>query len=155
MFLPAFFLVATLFFILVLSALLFPFLLQESFVNVFSKCILPKIASLLLFVVYYKCFFAIFYFCCDFVFIIVNADVTFSFFSVKVCSNAFFCHKLLFFVVFIKMFLPAFFSCCNFVFYSCKICVTFPLLLQKDFWLIFQPHFHRKLLTFCLFAAFR
>lgn len=61
-------------------------------------------------------FFSIFYFCCDFVFIIVNADVTFSFFSVKVCSNAFFCHKLLFFVVFIKMFLPAFFSCCNFVF---------------------------------------
>lgn len=63
MFLHAFFfLVTTLFFILVLSALLFPFLLQESFVNVFSKCILPKIASLLLFVDYYKCFLQFFIF---------------------------------------------------------------------------------------------
>ena len=39
-----------------------PFLLQESFVNVFSKCILPKIASLLLFVDYYKCFLQFFIF---------------------------------------------------------------------------------------------
>lgn len=156
MFLPAFFSCYNFVFILVKSALLFPFLLQESFVNVFSKCILPKIASLLLFVDYYKCFFAIFYFCCDFVFIIVNADVTFFLFLSKGFFKRFFLSQTLVFLLCLsKCFFCNFYTCCNFVFYSCTICVTFPLLLQKDFWLIFQPHFHRKLLTFCLFAAFR
>ena len=90
-----------------------------------------------------------FYTCCDFVFIIVNADVTFFLFFSKGLFKRFFCHKLLFFLLCLsKCFCLHFFSCCNFVFYSCKICVTFPLLLQKDFWLIFQPHFHRKLLAF-------
>lgn len=73
----------------------------------------------------------------------------FSYFSVKVCSNAFFCHKLLFFCcVYQNVFACIFFLLQLCFFYSCKICVTFPLLLQKDFWLIFQPHFHRKLLAF-------
>lgn len=72
----------------------------------------------------------------------------FPFLSKGLFKRFFLSQTLVFFVVLIKMFLPAFFSCCNFVFYSCTICVTFPLLLQKDFWLIFQPHFHRKLLAF-------
>lgn len=56
--------------------------------------------------------------------------------------------RIVFFVVFIKCFFLQFLYLLQFCFYYCKICVTFPLLLQKDFWLIFQPHFHRKLLAF-------
>ena len=146
-----FFLVTTLFFILVLSALLFPFLLQESFVNVFSKCILPKIASLLIFVVYYKCFFAIFYFCCDFVFIIVNADVTFFLFLSKgFFKRFFFVTNSCFFVVFIKMFLPAFFSCCNFVFILVISALLFPFCYRK----IFGWFFNRIFTENCLLFAF-
>lgn len=128
-----------------------PFLLQESFVNVFSKCILPKIASLLLFVDYYKCFFAIFYFCCDFVFIIVNADVTFFLFLSKGFFKRFFLSQTLVFLLCLsKCFFCNFYTCYNFVFYSCTICVTFPLCYRK----IFGWFFNRIFTENCLLFAF-
>ena len=87
-----------------------PFLLQESFVNVFFQTHLHENAFFYFLSIIINVFFAIFYFCCDFVFIIVNADVTFFLFLSKgLFKRFFFATNSCFFVVFIKMFLPAFF----------------------------------------------
>ena len=102
------------------------------------------------------CFFVIFthlytqfFFFCRFLSCFSNA------FSSVLFLYLFMNHSLLLFFRVLQNVFACIFFLLQLCFYNCNICVTFPLLLQKDFWLIFQPHFHRKLLTFCLFATFR
>ena len=84
-------------FIIVISALLLILFITGKFCKRFFQTHLHENAFFYFLSIIINVFFAIFYFCCDFVFIIVNADVTFSFFSVKVCSNAFFITNSCFF----------------------------------------------------------
>lgn len=96
-------------------------------------------------------FFAIFYFCCDFVFIIVNADVTFFLFLSKGFFKRFFLSQTLVFLLCLsKCFFCNFYTCCNFIFYSCTICVTFPLCYRK----IFGWFFNRIFTEICLLLPF-
>ena len=67
----------------------------------------------------------------------------FSYFSVKVCSNAFFCHKLLFFCcVYQNVFFCNFYTCCNFVFILVISALLFPFVTERflaDFSTAFSP----------------
>lgn len=150
-----FFLVTTLFFILVLSALLFPFLLQESFVNVFFKRILPKIASLLLFVVYYKCFLCNFLFLLQFYFCNCKCRRYFFLFLSKGFFKRFFLSQTLVFLLCLsKCFFCNFYTCCNFVFILVMSALLFPFVTER-FLADFSTAFSPKSAYFCLFAAFR
>ncbi len=134
MFLPAFFLVATLFFILVLSALLLILFITGKFCKRFFQTYLHENAFFYFLSIIINVFFAIFYFCCDFVFIIVNADVTFFLFLSKGLFKRFFLPQTLVFLLCLsKCFFLQFLYLLQFCFYSCNICVTFPLCYRKIF----------------------
>lgn len=120
-----------------------PFLLQESFVNVFFQTHLHENAFFYFLSIIINVFFAIFYFCCDFVFIIVNADVTFFLFLSKGLFKRFFLPQTLVFLLCLsKCFFCNFYTCCNFVFILVISALLFPFVTERflaDFSTAFSP----------------
>lgn len=130
-------------FIIVISALLLILFITGKFCKRFFQTHLHENAFFYFLSIIINVFFAIFYFCCDFVFIIVNADVTFFLFLSKGLFKRFFLSQtLVFCCVYQNVFACIFFLVATLFFILVLSALLFPFVTERflaDFSTAFSP----------------